>query len=65
MLLIFISFVCFSVYFYVEAYRSALCAKRWCLAGMLLGPMAFPMFSIAQHVALRKATGFNNLIFRA
>ena len=66
-MLIFVVFlsVAFALYFYVEAFRSGLQPKMWAVAGFLLGPAIFPMFSISQHVALRKAQGFGNEFLKA
>ncbi|GAC15256.1 hypothetical protein [Aliiglaciecola lipolytica] len=60
MILALLSCLVFSVYYYVEAFKSALPAKKWAVAGLFLGPMVLPMFSISQRVALRQARGFNN-----
>ena len=50
-----------AVYFYVEAFKWGMHAKKWALAGFVLGPVLLPMFSIARHVHWRNAVGFNNL----
>lgn len=65
MLYLILLFLMCSLYFYVESFKSALSARRWGAVGILLGPMAIPMFMMAQHVAMRKASGFNNLILEA
>ncbi len=65
MLYLILLFLMCSLYFYVESFKSALSARRWGVVGILLGPMAIPMFMMAQHVAMRKASGFNNLILKA
>lgn len=49
------------VYCYIEAIKWAMNAKRWALAGLILGPFLLPMFGIAKHVHWRRAVGFNNL----
>ncbi len=54
-----------SLFFYVEAFKSGMKAKLWALAGFFIGPFLMPMFTISRHVAMRKATGFNNLYLRA
>ncbi|GAA6185445.1 MULTISPECIES: hypothetical protein [Alteromonadaceae] len=64
MILAIISCLVFSVYYYVEAFKSALPAKKWALAGLMFGPMILPMFSISQRVALRQSRGFNNSLLR-
>lgn len=65
MFVVFLSFIIFSAYFFVEAHKSALSARYWGLVGFFLGPMALPLFFMAQHVAMRKAAGYNNLILKA
>lgn len=54
-----------SLFFYVEAVASAMPAKKWALAGLVMGPFIFPMFAISRHATWRSATGFNNLYLRA
>lgn len=34
-----------AVYFYIQALKNAMGAKRWCLLGLLLGPLLLPMFN--------------------
>lgn len=62
--LILISII-FSVFYFVEATLNAMPAKRWAFIGVCFGPFAFPLFSVSKHVAIRKATGFNNGSFAA
>ncbi|MAI63594.1 MAG: hypothetical protein CL600_01725 [Alteromonas sp.] len=62
--LIFLS-VIFSVYFYVEAFKWGMNAKRWAAAGLIFGPIILPMFSISRHMHWRSAVGFNNLFIAA
>ena len=50
-----------SLFFYVEAFQSAMPAKKWAVAGFIFGPFVLPMFTISQHVTMRKARGFQNL----
>lgn len=54
-----------SLYFYVQAFRSGLAAKRWALGGLLFGPLLLPLFNIKQHMALRKIRGFKGCFLRA
>lgn len=65
MLLAFLVAVISSLFFYVEAFRSGLAAKKWAVAGFVFGPFILPMFSISQHVALRHSRGFNNSYINA
>ncbi|MDO6691688.1 hypothetical protein Q4574_00265 [Aliiglaciecola sp. 3_MG-2023] len=64
MILAILSCVVFSAYYYIEAFKSALPAKKWAVAGLMFGPMIFPMFSISQRAALRQSRGFNNVLCR-
>ncbi|MBF7073263.1 hypothetical protein ISG33_07630 [Glaciecola sp. MH2013] len=58
--LVMISFLVSSLYFYVEAVKNAMGKKRWLVGGMLMGPMLIPMFSISKKVHHRKTVGFNS-----
>jgi len=55
----------FSAYFYVEAFKWGMNARRWAAAGLLLGPVVLPMFSISRHIHWRNAVGYNNLFIAA
>ncbi|MCP3428635.1 hypothetical protein [Opacimonas viscosa] len=57
--------VFFCAYFYIQAIRYAMPAKRWAFLGLCGGPMFLPLFVIKQHISVRKAAGYNNLFFRA
>ncbi len=59
-----LNFVC-CMFFFVEAIKWAMPAKRWAMIGLLMGPMVLPLFSIARHIQWRKAVGFNNLYIAA
>ncbi|MCL1132266.1 hypothetical protein [Shewanella sairae] len=39
------------------AFRAGLPVKRWALAGVLLGPVAFPLLNSHKQLAYRKAMG--------
>ncbi len=54
-----------SLFFYVEAFCWGMNAKRWAMAGLVLGPVLLPLFSIQRHVQWRRAAGFNNLVLQA
>ena len=43
-----------SGYFYVEATKSGMKRKNWALAGLVLGPMLFPLFTIHRFILLKK-----------
>ncbi|NDV91125.1 hypothetical protein GTH32_07995 [Alteromonas sp. 345S023] len=54
-----------SIFFYVEAVKWGMNAKCWGAAALVLGPLLYPMFSIARHVQWRRSVGFNNLLIIA
>jgi TctA family transporter len=53
---LFCSLICSGLY-YVQAYKSGLRAKTWAAAGLILGPMLFPLFKAQQRMALLKSRG--------
>ncbi|MFT5713099.1 MAG: hypothetical protein ACI9DQ_001510 [Glaciecola sp.] len=59
-LMIVISFLASSIYYYVEAVKNAMNKKRWLVGGMIMGPMLLPMFIISKTVQLRKTTGYDS-----
>jgi hypothetical protein len=63
-LLVVISFLVSSLYYYVEAVKNAMGKKRWLVGGMIMGPMLLPMFTISKTLQLRKTTGFNSCYLR-
>ncbi|MBN7819025.1 hypothetical protein KJY73_05660 [Bowmanella sp. Y26] len=65
MLLAILVSVISAVFYYVEAFRTGLCAKHWGLAGLLFGPLVFPLFSVRKQMALRKVRGFGSVYLRA
>lgn len=65
MLITLIVSLCSAVFFYIEAFRTGLRAKYWGMAGLLFGPLLLPLFSVQQHMALRKVRGFGAAILRA
>ncbi|WP_416308224.1 hypothetical protein [Neptunicella sp. SCSIO 80796] len=65
MLLILIAVLLSSLFYYVQAFKYGLSAKRWALAGLIAGPMLLPIFTAKKRMAVRKATGFNSIFLRA
>ncbi len=63
--LVVLLFIASSVFFYVEAFKVGLSTTKWAIAGLILGPLALPMFSISAHVAWRRDVGFGNLYIGA
>jgi hypothetical protein len=64
LLLVFVGFIC-AIFFYCQALRSGLGYKRWTLAGMIFGPLIWPMFCMQKRMKINKKFGFNYLIFKA
>ncbi|MBD1390256.1 hypothetical protein IC617_12510 [Neiella sp. HB171785] len=49
---------------YVVAASSALSAKRWALAGLLLGPVAMVMIQTHRRMNWQRAVGIGNTVVR-
>jgi hypothetical protein len=60
-----ISFIFCTVYFLVEAVRNGMAKKRWVTVGIVLGPMALPMFQVSKKMAIRKIIGYDSVFFSA
>ena len=58
------SILCSGLY-YVQAYKSGLQAKNWAAAGLVLGPMIFPLFKAQQRIALVKSRGLQSVLWLA
>ncbi|NRB25337.1 hypothetical protein [Shewanella sp.] len=39
------------------AFRSGLGIKRWTLLGLMIGPVAYPLFNTHKHYAWRRSVG--------
>ena len=65
MLLFFMSSLIFSVMYYVQSFKTGLTAKKWAVAGLLFGPVIYPLFRSRQRIKLMRARGFGNTLFRA
>lgn len=59
-----VSLLC-APYFYVDAVKSGLPAKRWAVGGLIIGPLLLPMFNISKHIAWRKSVGYGNVTLNA
>jgi len=68
LLLVFFS-VCLSVlcgvFFYCQALVTGFGRKRWTMAGIVFGPLVWPMFAMKKRMRLNRLFGFEQLIFRA
>ncbi|GGA80027.1 hypothetical protein GCM10011369_22540 [Neiella marina] len=49
---------------YVVATSSALCPKRWALAGLVLGPVAMVMMQTHKRMSWQRAVGVGNTVVR-
>ncbi len=59
-----LGFIC-AGFFYCQALKSGLGYKRWTLAGMVFGPLIWPMFCMQKRMKINKKFGFDCLIFKA
>ncbi|GBL05829.1 hypothetical protein [Glaciecola sp. KUL10] len=59
-----IIFALFAAYYYVQAFKYAMNQKAWLAVGIILGPMALPMFNISKTMSVRRAIGFENVYWR-
>lgn len=64
LLLALLSIFC-GVFFYCQAMRSGLGRKRWAFAGLLMGPLVWPMFNMKKRMQVNRLFGLNYLIFKA
>ncbi|MDX2366888.1 MAG: hypothetical protein QNK36_00495 [Colwellia sp.] len=69
LLLLVLLLVCFSVingvFFYCQALVIGFGCKRWTVAGLLFGPLIWPMFAMKKRMQLNRLFGFEQLIFKA
>jgi len=69
LLLLVVLVVCFSVlcgvFFYCQALISGFGRKRWTMAGVVFGPLVWPMFAMKKRMQLNRLFGFDQIIFRA
>ena len=64
LLMLLVSVVC-GVFFYCQALVSGMGRKRWTMAGIVFGPLVWPMFAMKKRMRLNRLFGFEQLIFRA
>ena len=64
LLLVFFSVIS-GVFFYCQALMIGFGCKRWTMAGLLFGPLIWPMFAMKKRMQLNRLFGFEQLIFRA
>lgn len=54
-----------AVMFYVAAFEAGMDAKRWAVAGFLMGPALFPLFNMKRYLLWRQIVGFRNPVLSA
>ena len=59
-----LSAVC-GIFFHVQAFITGFGRKRWTVAGLVFGPLIWPMFVMKKRMHLNQLFGLNQLIFRA
>jgi len=52
-------------FFNIQALVAGFGRKRWTVAGLLFGPLVWPMFMMKKRMQLNHLFGFNQLIFKA
>jgi hypothetical protein len=57
--------VFFSLLYYVQGFKNGLMAKKWALAGLIFGPMLYPLFRAQKRMHLHRARGVNCLVLLA
>jgi len=53
------------VFFYCHALIAGFALKRWVMAGIIFGPLIWPMFAMKKRMHLNSLFGFKQLIFKA
>ena len=59
-----LSVVC-GAFFYCQALVAGFDRIRWTVAGIIFGPLIWPMFVMKKRMRLNSLFGFEQLIFRA
>jgi hypothetical protein len=57
--------IIFSLFFYCQAISHGLGAKRWATAGLVFGPLIWPMFCMKKRLKTYQRFGFDCLLFSA
>lgn len=69
MFLLMLLIICYSVlcgvFFYCQALVTGLGCKRWTVAGVVFGLLAWPMFVMKKRMQLYRLFGIKQLIFNA
>ncbi len=58
-----LSSLVFSVLYYVQSYKTGLTAKKWAAAGLIFGPLIYPLFKSRQRIKLLQSRGERNVLF--
>lgn len=61
--LFFLSSLIFSGLYYVQSHKTGLTAKKWAAAGLVFGPLIYPLFKSRQRIKLLKSRGVKNVVF--
>ena len=65
MFLVFLFSVTCGVFFYCQALITGFGRKRWTVAGIVFGPLVWPMFAMKKRMHLNSLFGFQQLILKA
>lgn len=57
-LFVLLSLTC-AVFFYCQSLCSGLPRKRWAIAGLILGPLVWPLFAMDKRMRINKSYGIN------
>lgn len=55
--------ILFSVLYYIQAYKTGLKAKKWAAVGLVLGPIALPLFKAQQRIVLVESRGKQSIVW--
>ncbi len=59
-----VSAIC-GMFFYCQALITGFGCKRWTIAGLVFGPLIWPMFAMKKRMKLNRLFGLEQLIFIA
>jgi len=54
-----------AAYFYLKAFKTGLAAKRWAMAGLVFGPLLFPLFFNSLRMAKIRCHGLTPAFLKA
>ncbi|WP_245709972.1 hypothetical protein [Ferrimonas sediminum] len=53
-----------ALFFYAEALKNGLAPKTWAVAGLLCGPLVWPLFQVHRRMAMLQCRGQGNVIWK-